>query len=73
MDSLCLHRIVTGFSNGRADERLKVMVLHAVALQAQGKQDQAVYLLCDALTLAKPGGFIRLFFDEGPPDGEPLI
>ena len=54
-------------AKGWADERLKVMVLQAVALQAQGKQDQAVHLLCDALTLAKPGGFIRLFVDEGPP------
>ena len=54
-------------AKGWADERLKVMVLQAVALQAQGKQDQAMHLLCDALTLAKPGGFIRLFVDEGPP------
>ena len=54
-------------AKGWADERLKVMVLQAVALQAQGKQDQAVHLLCDALALAEPGGFIRLFVDEGPP------
>ena len=54
-------------AKGWADERLKVMVLQAVALQAQGKQDQAVHLLCDALALAAPGGFIRLFVDEGPP------
>jgi len=53
-------------AKGWADERLKVMVLQAVALQAQGKQDQAVHLLCDALTEASPGGFIRLFVDEGP-------
>ena len=29
--------------------------------------DKAVQLLCDALALAEPGGFIRLFVDEGPP------
>ncbi len=54
-------------AKGWEDERLKVMVLQAVALQAHGKQDKAVQLLCDALALAEPGGFIRLFVDEGPP------
>jgi len=54
-------------AKGWQDERLKVMVLQAVALQAQGDKDQAVHLLCDALALAEPGGFIRLFVDEGLP------
>jgi ATP/maltotriose-dependent transcriptional regulator MalT len=54
-------------AKGWEDEQLKVMVLQAVALQAHGEQDQAMHLLCDALTLAEPGGFIRLFVDEGPP------
>jgi LuxR family maltose regulon positive regulatory protein len=54
-------------AKGWEDERLKVMVLQAVALQAHGDKDQAVQLLCDALELAKPAGFIRLFVDEGPP------
>ncbi len=49
------------------DERLKVMVLQVLALRAQGEQDLAVRLLGDALELAEPGGFIRLFIDEGPP------
>jgi LuxR family maltose regulon positive regulatory protein len=49
------------------DKRLKVMALQAVALQAHGELDKAVRLLCDALTIASPGGFIRLFVDEGPP------
>jgi LuxR family maltose regulon positive regulatory protein len=54
-------------ARGWQDERLKVMVLQALALQAQGEQDQAVQLLLDALALAEPGGFIRLFVDEGAP------
>ncbi len=49
------------------DKRLKVMVLQAVVLQAHGEKDRAVYLLCDALAIASPGGFIRLFVDEGLP------
>ena len=54
-------------ARGWQDERLKVMVLQAVALQAHGEKDQAVQLLCDALAIAEPGGFIRLFVDEGLP------
>ena len=43
------------------------MVLQAVALHAHGEKDKAVQLLGDALALAEPGGFIRLFVDEGLP------
>jgi LuxR family maltose regulon positive regulatory protein len=54
-------------AKGWADERLKVLLLEALALQAQGEPDQAVQVLLDALALAEPGGFIRIFVDEGPP------
>jgi LuxR family maltose regulon positive regulatory protein len=54
-------------AKGWADERLKVMVLQAVALHMNGDKDKAVHLLFDALALAAPGGFIRLFIDEGRP------
>ncbi|WP_239615364.1 LuxR C-terminal-related transcriptional regulator [Cohnella mopanensis] len=47
------------------NERLKVMVLQAVTLCAHGDMDKAVQLLGDALTMAEPGGFIRIFVDEG--------
>ncbi len=54
-------------AKGWEDERLKVMVLQAVAHYAHGEKDKAVQLLADALALAEPGGFIRLFVDEGRP------
>lgn len=54
-------------AKGWEDERLKVMVLQAVALHAHGEKDKAVQLLGDALALAEPGGFIRIFVDEGIP------
>ena len=47
------------------DERLKVMVLQAVTLHAHGEKGEAMQLLGEALALAEPGGFIRLFIDEG--------
>jgi LuxR family transcriptional regulator, maltose regulon positive regulatory protein len=54
-------------AKGWQDERLKVMVLQAVALHAHGEKDQAVQLLGEALALAEPGGFIRRFVDLGEP------
>jgi LuxR family maltose regulon positive regulatory protein len=54
-------------ARGWADERLKAMILQALAHQAHGERDRAVSLLGEALALAQPGGFVRLFVDEGPP------
>ncbi|MDH4135992.1 MAG: LuxR C-terminal-related transcriptional regulator [Anaerolineae bacterium] len=54
-------------AKGWEDERLKVMVLQAVAHHAHGEKDKAAQLLGDALALAEPGGFIRIFVDEGIP------
>jgi LuxR family maltose regulon positive regulatory protein len=54
-------------ARGWEDARLKVLVLQALALQAQGAKDKAVQVLLDALALAEPGGFIRSFVDEGSP------
>ena len=49
------------------DEHLKVLVLQSVAYHAQGEKDKAVQVLGDALALAEPSGFIRIFIDEGLP------
>ncbi len=54
-------------AKGLADERFKTMILQAVALRANGEKDKAVQLLGEALALAEPGGFIRIFVDEGAP------
>jgi LuxR family maltose regulon positive regulatory protein len=55
------------------DEQLKIMVLQTVALQAHDEKDKAVQLLGEALALAEPGGFIRLFVDEGEPMAQLLL
>ncbi len=49
------------------DERLKALVLQALAHHAHGDGRAALQLLGEALALAAPGGYIRLFIDEGPP------
>ncbi len=54
-------------AKGWEDERLKVMILQALALHKHGEKEKAVQLLGDALALAEPEGFIRIFVDEGIP------
>jgi len=54
-------------TKGWADEQLKVMVLQALAHDASGERDIALQVIGDALSLAKSGGFIRIFVDEKLP------
>ena len=56
-----------------ADEELKALILLAVAFDAAGERPGAVEVLGEALALAEPGGFIRLFVDEGAPMGRLLF
>jgi LuxR family maltose regulon positive regulatory protein len=56
-----------GAAKGWADERLRVMILQAVALHAHGEKDKALHLVSGALALAEPEGFVRSFVDEGLP------
>jgi LuxR family maltose regulon positive regulatory protein len=52
-------------AKGWADDLLKVMVLQTITLHAHGEKDKAAQLLGEALALAEPGGFVRIFVDEG--------
>ena len=44
---------------------IEVLVLQAMALQAQGKMAQSLTALEHALSLAGPEGYVRTFIDEG--------
>jgi LuxR family maltose regulon positive regulatory protein len=50
----------------RTGSVLEILVLQALAHQAQGNISAALIPLERALTLAEPEGYIRLFVDEGP-------
>ncbi len=49
------------------DQELMALVLLAVAFDAHGERAKAVEMLDEALALAEPNRFIRLFVDEGAP------
>ena len=54
-------------SAGRLGHLIDILILQALALDAQGDLNQALSSLERALGLAAPQGFIRIFIDEGPP------
>jgi len=53
-------------AGGRTGRVFEAQMLQALALQSQGDIDSALGVLSEALKLAEPGGYVRLFVDEGP-------
>jgi LuxR family maltose regulon positive regulatory protein len=51
----------------RIDLTIEIQILRALACQAVGQEAQAVTALAEALSLAEPGGHLRIFLDEGEP------
>jgi LuxR family maltose regulon positive regulatory protein len=54
-------------SQGRKESIIQIRALRSLALQAAGDHDGALTALADALSLARPEGYVRVFADEGPP------
>jgi LuxR family maltose regulon positive regulatory protein len=54
-------------AQGRGAGVLRFRVLEALAHEAAGEQTAALTTLVDALTLAAPEGYLRMFLDEGAP------
>jgi LuxR family maltose regulon positive regulatory protein len=52
---------------GWATRAIEVLILQALAHQAQGATGQALSALERALSLAEPEGYVRIFLDEGAP------
>jgi LuxR family maltose regulon positive regulatory protein len=52
---------------GRVKRVIEILMLQALALHARGDGEGALAALHRALTLAEPGGYVRLFADEGEP------
>ncbi len=58
------HEAETGARSGRL---IEIVILKAISLQDIGKRNQALSTLKQALSLAEPQGYLRIFVDEGPP------
>jgi LuxR family maltose regulon positive regulatory protein len=65
--SRLLQRLLEGTeAGGRNSRTIEVLNLQALAAQAGEDTTQAITSLERALSLAEPGGFVRIFVDEGP-------
>jgi LuxR family transcriptional regulator, maltose regulon positive regulatory protein len=54
-------------SQGRAGSLIEIRALRALALQATGDHQGALTAVAEALSLAQPERYVRVFADEGPP------
>ena len=57
----------SGVPQKTVPQKLEWLVLRALALDANGKLDEAFLALQEALTVAEPSGLIRVFVVEGLP------
>ena len=63
-----LHRLLKAAEEGgRTGSLIEIMILQALAHHAQGDIGAALLPLEQALTLAEPEGYVRMFVDEGMP------
>lgn len=59
-------------AGGRTGRWIEILILQAIALQAQHQTSKALVVLAKGLTLAEPEGYVRSFVDEGAPLAELL-
>jgi LuxR family maltose regulon positive regulatory protein len=63
-----LQRLLKAAEEGRRGRSvIEILLLHALAYQAQREFSPAFVSLERALNMAEPEGYVRIFLDEGPP------
>ena len=67
--SLLERLLAAAVSQRRTGSIIEIRALHSLALAAAGDKDVAVDALAEALTLACPPGYVRVFADAGVPMG----
>jgi LuxR family maltose regulon positive regulatory protein len=67
---LLQHLLDAAEAGGRTTRVIEIRLLQALAFRAGGDTLQAMTSLGQALSIAEPGGYIRIFIDEGPPIAE---
>lgn len=65
--------LAAALAEGRTGSVVELRALKALAIAAEGDEERAVTTLGEALKLAHPQGYVRVFADEGVPMGELLF
>ena len=69
-----LERLLKSAEEGsRIGSVIEILVLQALAYEAQGNTPSALKSLERALTLAEPEGYVRIFVDEGIPISATIV
>jgi LuxR family maltose regulon positive regulatory protein len=66
-ESLLLRLYRAAASAGRGGSLIEILILQSITFAAQERTKEALPLLVQALGLAEPEGFMRIFLDEGDP------
>jgi LuxR family maltose regulon positive regulatory protein len=66
-ESLLLRLYRTAAAAGRRGSLIEIQILQAITFAAQKRREEALSMLGQALALAEPEGFVRIFLDEGEP------
>jgi LuxR family transcriptional regulator, maltose regulon positive regulatory protein len=66
-DSLLTNLLLSFEQNARRGRIIEALVLKSLASSALGNQTDAIAILKDALQIAEPEGYLRVFIDEGQP------
>ncbi len=64
-NELLARLLIAAEAGGRMGSLIEILIVQALALQAQGDLSAALLPLRRALTLAEPEGYVRIFLDEG--------
>ncbi len=64
---LLSHLAANAQSAGRTGRLIEILILTALAQQQMGETAPALHTLEESLALAEPGGYIRIYLDEGQP------
>ena len=67
------HLLTATRSMGRHGDEIRYLILTALAHHSLGNMPSAQDALSQALTLAEPQGYVRIFVDEGAPMAELLL
>jgi LuxR family maltose regulon positive regulatory protein len=66
-ETLLLRLHQAAASAGRGGSLIEILILQAITFAAQDRDEEALSALAQALSLAEPEGFVRIFLDEGAP------
>jgi len=63
--SLLDQLFIQASKNGRKERIITIRILQAIAYEASGEIQKGLQMICNAIDMAEPEGYFRIFLDEG--------